>query len=84
MSDTIVVAGSILQDQLIGPQQVTMYGDDIVVIAYDGTDITPVTDATVEAAAAPIKNVKIQSPEHILLLKGPPRQTCYGPEINLV
>ena len=32
----------------------------------------------------PAKNVKIQSAEHVLLLKMIPNATMYGPEVNLV
>jgi hypothetical protein len=83
MSDTVVVAGSVALEQLIDPAWVTMYSDDVVVVAPDGTDITP-AELDVTAHAPPVKNVVIQSPEHKLLLRTVPRVTMYGPDINLV
>lgn len=88
MSDAVVVvvAGSVALDQLIDPDQVTMYGPDVVVVDHTGDDITPdLMDAPpVVMAAVAQKNVKIQSPEHMLLLRTVPRVTMYGPDINLV
>jgi hypothetical protein len=87
MSDdvVVVVAGSVELNQLIDPAQVTMYDDDaVVVVAPDGTDITPTAGDPVVSATVAQTTIKIQSPEHLLLLRTVPRVTMYGPNINLV
>jgi len=38
----------------------------------------------VSPLAQPAKNVKIQSQEHITLLRSIPNATMYGPDVNLV
>jgi hypothetical protein len=82
VEDQIVVVGSV--DQRVELRQypnASRYGDDVVVVGNDGSNVTP---ADIVAMVQPVKTIVIQSPEHKLLLKMPPRVTMYGPDINLV
>jgi uncharacterized membrane protein len=89
MSGTVVlVAGSVPLEQLIGPvgpDQATRYGPNVTVVDNTGANITPASaDEPVVSATVAQKTIKIQSPEHQLLLRTVPRVTMYGPDINLV